>query len=226
MAEQQAPLNGAYYGPAVPPPTKHYHRPGRGGGCGGCCCLFTLLIKIIVSAVLILGLAALIVWLIFRPINKVKFHVTDASLTEFNLTSNNNLNYKLALNITIRNPNKKIGVHYDRIEARVYYDDKRLTSVPLTPFYQGHKNTSYLNPVFEGQQILLGGALRDYNKENNAGVFSIDVKLKLKVRFKLGKIKTPKFKPTIECDLKVPLNSSNGRFAGRRFETTKCDVDF
>lgn len=95
----------------------------------------------------------------------------------------------------------------------------------MTPFYQGHKTTSVLNPVFEGREILLGGAIGDYNREKNAGVFSIDVKLKLKVRFKLGKIKTPKFKPTIDCDLKVPLSSSNGRFAGG-FETTKCDVDF
>ncbi|KAJ4705381.1 Late embryogenesis abundant protein [Melia azedarach] len=225
MADKQAPLNGAYYGPAIPPPTKHYHRPGRGSGCDCFCCLFTLLAKIIVSIVFILGLAALIIWLIFRPINKVKFHVTDVSLTEFNLTANNNLNYKLAVNITIRNPNKKIGVYYDRIDARVYFDDVRLKSVPLTPFYQGHKTTSVLNPVFEGQQLLLGGAITDYNAEKNSGVYSIDVKLRLKVRFRLGKLKTPKFKPTIKCELKVPLTSSGSRLAGG-FETTKCDVDF
>ncbi|GKV50596.1 hypothetical protein SLEP1_g57299 [Rubroshorea leprosula] len=114
MAEKHSHLNGAYYGPAIPP-ARSYHRHGHGSGCG-CCCLLSFLIKLIVTAVVILGLAALIFWLIFRP-NIVKFHVTDASLTQFNLTSDNNLHYNLALNITVRNPNKKIGIYYDRIEA-------------------------------------------------------------------------------------------------------------
>ncbi|GKV50595.1 hypothetical protein SLEP1_g57298 [Rubroshorea leprosula] len=59
MAEKHSHLNGAY------------HRHGHGSGCG-CCCLLSFLIKLIVTAVIILGLAALIFWLIFRP-NIVKF---------------------------------------------------------------------------------------------------------------------------------------------------------
>ncbi|KAJ0028315.1 hypothetical protein Pint_36147 [Pistacia integerrima] len=223
MSEKQPHLNGAYYGPAVPPPTKHYHRPGRGSGCGGCCCLFTLLLKIILSIVVIVGLAALIVWLIFRPINPIKFHVTDAQLTEFNLTSNNNLQYKLAVNITIRNPNKKIGIYYDRIEARAYYENQRLASQMLTPFYQGHKTTSVLSSTFDSQQILLGEDLQDFNQEKTSGIYSVDVKLYLKIRFRLGKIKTPKLKPVIKCELKVPLSSGDST---SNFTATKCEVDF
>ncbi|GLT90095.1 hypothetical protein SLE2022_080470 [Rubroshorea leprosula] len=206
MAEKHSHLNGAY------------HRHGHGSGCG-CCCLLSFLIKLIVTAVIILGLAALIFWLIFRP-NIVKFHVTDASLTQFNLTSDNNLHYNLALNITVRNPNKKIGIYYDRIEANAYYEDQRFATQQLTPFYQGHKNTSYLNPSFQGQKLVLLGAdgVSEYNQEKNSGVYSIDVKLNLRVRFKLGKLKTWRFKPKIECDLKVPLNGSA--------ETTKCKIDF
>ncbi|KAJ0028313.1 hypothetical protein Pint_36145 [Pistacia integerrima] len=225
MSDKQAHLNGAYYGPSIPP-TKQYHRPGRGAGCGCGCCLLSLLFKLIITVVFIVGLAALIIWLIFRPINPIKFHVTDVSLTEFNLTSNNNLQYKLAVNITIRNPNKKIGVYYDRIEARVYYEGQRLDSNELTPFYQGHKNTSVLSTVFEGQQLLLGEDLQDFNKEKPTGIYSIDVKLYLKIRFKLSKfVKTPKFKPKIKCDLKVPMSNSNDT-APAGYKATKCDLDF
>ncbi|GLT90098.1 hypothetical protein SLE2022_080500 [Rubroshorea leprosula] len=212
MAEKHSHLNGAYYGPAVPP-ARSYHRHGHGFGCG-CCCLLSQ-----VTAVIIVCLAALIFWLIFRP-NVVKFHVTDASLTQFNLTSDSNLHYNLALNITVRNPNKKIGIYYDRIEANAYYEDQRFATQQLTPFYQGHKNTSYLNPSFQGQKLVLLGAdgVSEYNQEKNSGVYSIDVKLNLRVRFKLGKLKTWRFKPKIECDLKVPLSSSA--------ETTECKIDF
>lgn len=222
MPEKQPQLNGAYYGPAIPPPTthqKHYHRPGRGSGCGCCCCLFTFLLKIILSIIVIVALAALIVWLIFRPINPIKFHVTDAQLTQFNLTSSNNLQYNLSVNITIRNPNKKIGVYYDRIEARAYYEDARLDSKMLTPFYQGHKTTSVLSTSFEGQQLLLNEDLQDFNQERTSGTYSVDVKLYLKIRFKLGKIKTPKLKPVIKCELKFPVDSA-------LTTATKCKVDF
>ncbi|GLT46366.1 hypothetical protein SLA2020_201260 [Shorea laevis] len=216
MAEKHSHLNG---------PARFYHRHGHGSGCG-CCCLLSFLIKLIVTAVIILGLAALIFWLIFRP-NIVKFHVTDASLTQFNLTSDNNLHYNLALNITVRNPNKKIGIYYDRIEANAYYEDQRFATQQLTPFYQDHKNTSYLNPSFQGQKLVLLGAdgVSEYNQEKNSGVYSIDVKLNLRVRFKVGKLKTWRFKPKIECDLEVPLSSSDGRLAGGA-EATKCKIDF
>ncbi|KAJ8754597.1 hypothetical protein K2173_010203 [Erythroxylum novogranatense] len=221
MADKQPQLNGAYYGPAIPPPQSHHRRRSSGS-----CCLLSSLLKFIVSLAVIVGVAILVFWLIVRP-NKVKFHVTEANLTQFNFTANNTLHYNLALNITIRNPNKRIGIYYDRIEARAFYEDHRLKSVFLPPFYQGHKNTSVLSPVFEGQQLVLLGAdeSTDFNEEKNSGAFDIYVKLYLRIRFKLGKLKTHRFKPKIGCDLMVPLNSVNGRVGGV-FETTKCKLDY
>uniref|UniRef100_A0A5B6ZC98 Late embryogenesis abundant protein LEA-2 subgroup domain-containing protein n=1 Tax=Davidia involucrata TaxID=16924 RepID=A0A5B6ZC98_DAVIN len=228
---KQSHLNGAYYGPSIPP-TKTYHRPGRGGGLGSCCCgclcscIFNLIFQIVLTVVVILGIAIFVFWLIFRP-NKVKFHVTDASLTEFNhSTTTNTLSYNLALNMTVRNPNKRIGIYYDRIEARAFYEGERFASTTLQPFYQRHKNTATLTPEFKGQNmVVLGNSeLSSYNSEKISGTYSIDVKLYLRVRFKFGVIKTPKFKPKIECDLKVPLNS-NGQPSGS-FETTKCGFDW
>ncbi|KAH1123109.1 hypothetical protein J1N35_006269 [Gossypium stocksii] len=226
MSDKQAHLNGAYYGPSIPPPTRNYHRPGRGSGCGCGCCLLKCLFNIIITAIVIIGLAVFIFWLIFRP-NKVKFHVTDVQLTQFNLTSNNTLHYNLALNMTIRNPNRRIGIYYDRIEARAYYEDQRFDTETLTPFYQGHKNTSYLNPVFVGQQFVRLGAdeTSEFNEDRVNGVYDIDVKLYLRIRFKLGRVKTGRFKPRISCDLKVPLNTGNGSMGGT-FKTTRCDLDF
>uniref|UniRef100_A0A2P2MTK6 Late embryogenesis abundant protein LEA-2 subgroup domain-containing protein n=1 Tax=Rhizophora mucronata TaxID=61149 RepID=A0A2P2MTK6_RHIMU len=220
MAEKQPHLNGAYYGPAIPPPNNYHHHGRRSGCCG--CCLFNFLFKLIITVIVIIGIAILVLWLVFRP-NKLKFHVTDATLTQFNFTTNNKLQYNLALNITVRNPNKRIGIYYDRIDATAFYEDNRFGYAPLTPFYQGHKNTSFLEPVFQGSQLLLldSEELTQYKQENASSVYSIDVKLYMRIRFKLGRLKTRKFKPEIECDLKVPLKSS-----GRIFQTTKCDVDF
>ncbi|KAL5545746.1 hypothetical protein UlMin_005433 [Ulmus minor] len=227
MADKQSHLNGAYYGPSIPPPNqtkKNYYRPGRGADCCCCGCLFSLILKLVVTAVVLIGLAVLAFWLIVRP-NKVKFHVEDASLTQFNYT-NNNLHYNLALNLTIRNPNKRLGIYYDRIEARGFYEDSRFDSVTLTPFYQGHKNTSVISAEFKGQNLVLldGGEISDFNNEKSSGIYSINVKLYLRIRFKLGKLKSGRFKPKIDCDLKVPL-SSDGKSAAT-FQRTECDIDY
>uniref|UniRef100_A0A2N9GB02 Late embryogenesis abundant protein LEA-2 subgroup domain-containing protein n=1 Tax=Fagus sylvatica TaxID=28930 RepID=A0A2N9GB02_FAGSY len=226
MAEKQSHLNGAYYGPSIPPPTRSYHRPGRNSDCGCCGCLISFFLQLIGTIVVIVGLAVLIFWLVFRP-NRINFYVTDASLTQFNFINNTTtLNYDLALNITIRNPNKKIGIYYDSIEANAFFDGQRFGTVFLTPFYQGHKNTTILSPVFKGQQLVLLGAseLSDFNSEKSVGVYDINVKLYLGIRFKLSKVKTWRIKPKIKCDLKVPLSSNGNSVAA--FETTKCHIRF
>ncbi|RDX81192.1 NDR1/HIN1-like protein 10, partial [Mucuna pruriens] len=220
MYQKQPELNGAYYGPSIPP-AKSYHRPGRGSGCGCCCgCLFSLIFKLIMTVVIIVGIAALVFWLIVRP-NVVKVHVTDATLTEFNYTGNT-LNYNLALNITVRNPNKRLGIYYDYIEARALFQDVRFDSQFPSPFYQGHKTTNVLSPVFQGQQVLALNAdqTTELNKENTTGVYEIDVKMYLRVRFKLGVFKSRRLKPKVSCDLRVPLKGTP-----TVFEITKCDWD-
>ncbi|GMN39532.1 hypothetical protein TIFTF001_008771 [Ficus carica] len=228
MAET-AHLNGAYYGPSIPPPSrpsKSSYRPSRGGDCCCCGCLFSLVFKLILTVVITIGLAALIIWLIFRP-NRVKFHVTDATLTEFNLTTDSQLRYNLALNFTIRNPNKRIGIYYDRIEARPSFEDVRFDSQMLSTFYQGHKNTTDLSAVFKGQHLVVLDAKKqsELDVQKKAGIYDIDVKLYLRIRLKFGAVKSWRLKPKIECDLKVPI-SADGKTPGVGFERTKCSLDF
>jgi hypothetical protein len=192
-----------------------------------CGCIFNCVFKILFSVLLTAGLILFLLWLAFRP-TRVKFHVTDAALTQFNLNTTNatgsTLYYNLDLNLTIRNPNKHIGIYYDRIEARAFYGGQRFDVNTLTPFYQGKKNTTELNVVFQGQHIVVNDVSM-YDSEKGSGIYSIDVKLYLRVRFKLRAVKTPRFKPKIECDLKVPLDS-NGKASSGTFQTTKCGLDW
>ncbi|GFQ03427.1 protein yls9 [Phtheirospermum japonicum] len=214
-------LNGGFYGPPIP--SKNYHRPGRGGGGG--CCICTCVCQIIVTILVIVGIVVFICWLIFRP-NTVKFHASDATLTEFNLSNNNTLHFNLALNLTIRNPNRRIGIYYDRIEARAFYQGQRFSTYDLQTFYQGHKSTNYASAVFRGQHVVMLGnrELSSYNSDRSAGAFPIDVKLYLRIRLKFGFVKSMRVKPNIDCDLRVPL-SQNGTVSGV-YEPTRCDFDW
>ncbi|KAF5747209.1 putative Late embryogenesis abundant (LEA) hydroxyproline-rich glycoprotein family [Tripterygium wilfordii] len=219
MADKQPQLNGAFYGPSIPPP-RNNHRRGR--GCG--CCLLRLFLKIVLALVIIACIAIFVLWLIVRP-NSVKFHVTSARLTELNLTSNNNLNYNLAVNITVRNPNRKMGFYYDVIEARALYEDQRLKSIYLPEFFIGRKSTKTISPVFQGQQAVFfdAGETAEFNKETSNGIYSFDVNLYMKIRLRLGDFITGDFKPKVRCDFQVPLNSADGRLAGG-VESSRCDV--
>lgn len=224
-----SPLTNSYYGPSVPP-QKTYHRPGRGGDCFGCCCgcIFSLVFKLLLTAVVVVGIVVLALWLAFRP-NKVKFHVVDAALSEFALDdATHMLRYNLNLTVAIRNPNKRVGIHYDRIEARPYLEGQRFGSVYLPTFYQGHKNTTTLEARFQGQSYvpLEGSKKSDFETDKTKGVFGIDVKLYLRVRLRVfWGIKSPKLKPHIECELSIPLTTANST-SNSAFHTTSCDFDF
>lgn len=73
--------------------------------------------------------------------------------------------------------------------------------------------------------VLDAGERKDLNEDLNSQIYRIDAKLRLKMRFKFGLIKSWRFRPKIKCELKVPLSSSNTT-GGFQFQRTKCDVDF
>ena len=99
-----------------------------------------------------------------------------------------------------------------------------------TPFYQSHKNTTVVNAIIEGQQVILfkKKEVDKYIAETNVGIYSIEVKLALRVKARYGKFKSRYYKPQkISCKLKLPLlnNSINGtasNASGFVFKPTRC----
>ncbi|CAB4287194.1 unnamed protein product [Prunus armeniaca] len=178
----------------------------------------------------IFTISVFIFWLIFLP-QELKFTVTDASLRKFDLTNttpNTTLYYNLALNISIGNHNKKVGVYLSHIQAMANYGDKSFAVVNniSTSFYQGHKSISNVRAMFEGHQVVVLEELElsRFNSERCAGVYNIDVKLGLWVKARYGKIETGCISPpSVDCQLKIPLSSSpNARYVGANFSATDC----
>ncbi|XP_020581443.1 NDR1/HIN1-like protein 3 [Phalaenopsis equestris] len=221
-------LNGAYYGPSIPPTRTHRSVGGRSSAC--CCdpcgCLLCSLFKLIFSIIITLGIIVLILWLVFRP-NELKVAVEDAKLTSFDLSNSSNLNYNLSLSISIRNPNRRISIYYDQIEAVALYDGSRFGydgSLPV--FFQGHKNTTVISPRFGGQAVSLGAVSGTYEREKKEGNFYVDVKLNARIRLKVKFVKVGHFKPKFDCKLKLPVPPAKGGSPATVFERTECDVDW
>ncbi|CAN8270097.1 unnamed protein product [Cochlearia groenlandica] len=238
-------LNGGYYSSSIPPPSnprRRFNTPDFGcyffrclGGClGGClrcfgCCIISLICNILIAVAVVLAVTAIVIWLIFRP-NAVKFHVTDANMNRFSLDPNtSNLDYDLDLNFTIRNPNQRLGVYYDEINVTGYYRDQRFGSGEISPFYQGHKNTTVIGARIEGRSLTAidDGVRSVMKEEERSGVYTIDAKVRVSVRFKYWVIKSWRFKPKFKCDdLKVPLGSASNLTSGFKFQPVKCGFDF
>ncbi|KAG6596609.1 NDR1/HIN1-like protein 2, partial [Cucurbita argyrosperma subsp. sororia] len=231
MADRQPYLNTNFYGPAVPPSTKA-HRSRR---------ILCTILKVAISFIVGVGILLLILGFVYSP-TKLEFNVSSAELTQFNFTINRNfttnanirvgnpLSYKLGLNVTIRNPNKRYRVYYDINQMGVVYKNQRLETQWLPAFAQGTKSTVVLNSrKFEGQQlVLLGGdEFVEFNAEKSSGIYPIDVKFFFRLRMKSGTV-VLKLNPTVYCGLKVPLINGKSRRPGvmRIHAATACDFKF
>lgn len=192
------------------------------------CSLIACVIGLLISLAVFVCFASLIVWIMLRS-NAVKFQIHEAQLSQFNLDlENNNLNYNLSLNLSIRNSKSSLGIHYDKFEANVYYMNQRLgSSVSMPLFYQGHKNTTVLVALFEGQHLVLldRNGRNKFEDDMKIGVYRIDVKLKINFRVMILHLVTWPMKPIVRCHLRVPLSSSNSS-GGFGFQSTKCHVAF
>ncbi|XP_061351102.1 NDR1/HIN1-like protein 10 [Gastrolobium bilobum] len=189
---------------------------------------YFLLLKLLSALVVIFGLGIIIFFIVVQP-HSFKFYVTEAELTQFDYT-NNTLHYNLVLNFTVRNPNEKLSIYYDKVEALAFYEGSRFASpdviTDMNSFGQCKKSTDTISAVFAGQQMLLldNDQVSDFNKDKSVGIYNIYVKLYFRIRFRVGDFITRTMKPKVKCDLKVPFINSNTTLT--LFETTNCDVHF
>ncbi|KAK7345236.1 hypothetical protein VNO77_15829 [Canavalia gladiata] len=208
---------------ALPFLQRSHHANARGRRC--CCCLFSFFWKFLLAIAVLIGLTILIFWLLVQP-RAFKLHVTEASLTQFNYTSNT-LQYNLVLNFTARNPNKKLNIYYDKVEGHVFYDSVRFASTDVitgkNSFRQYTKSTNRMSGVFSGKHVVVLDA-SDLKDDKRKGVFDIDVKLYFTIRFRLGDFIGGDTMAKAKCELEVPFRSKGTEVTA--FQPTECDVDF
>ncbi|XP_050379538.1 NDR1/HIN1-like protein 10 [Argentina anserina] len=102
-----------------------------------------------------------------------------------------------------------------------------LVTLPFSPFYQGHKNTTELDQVVvQGSQLMKFGTkeVAQYNSETASGIYSIKVQLALRIKARYGKFKSRNYKPyrKIDCNLRLPLSSNETSTAINGFMATGC----
>jgi hypothetical protein len=143
---------------------------------------------------------------------RTEFNIVEASIMQFNMTSNNTLYYNFKVTITAKNFEDNIK-SYNKITAIASYKGNQLASVEMTPFKLSGKNIVRLEPiVFEGNNVMIfePQQLAMYNKETQLEIYSLDLDLDFN-----------SYVTHICCpNLRAPL-ISNGKVAPT-FKVTTC----
>ncbi|KAL3530331.1 hypothetical protein ACH5RR_009653 [Cinchona calisaya] len=179
--------------------------------------LLRRLFGILIACVIIIGTILFIIWLVLRP-RLPAFRVDSFSVTNFNISSSTLLSANFDVGITARNPNTKITLAYDVIEAGVYFRGYSLSETTLPPFTQSKKNETSFRADFAAVRAYVNGdAVNGINGQSKNGNVVFNLRMVMTVRFKAGVWRDRRRVLRVVCgDLSVGVssNSTNGTLLG------------
>ncbi|KAF5743875.1 hypothetical protein HS088_TW08G00463 [Tripterygium wilfordii] len=198
---------------------KHFDHKGRANPLRALCALLSIFI-------LLAGLTALTVWLVYRP-QKPHFTVVAAAVYDLNVTSPPFISTSMQFTLVTRNPNKRVSIYYDKLTSYVSYKNQMITQpVLLPPLFHNKKSTVALSPVMGGPGVPVSShVLNGLTMDEANGVVGLRVVIQGKLRWKAGAIKTGRYGVYVKCDVWVGLKRG---FVGGQVPllgTPLCTVD-
>lgn len=192
----------------LPSPATQKPKKRRRGTCAAVCC-FCLVgwISVLITAVIGLGVAALIIWLVLRPIHTPSYEVRDATFSQFRYhPTSHTLDAAFAYTVVADNPNRKIGVRYDSINIDTAYMGQTLTpSTTIPGFYHGHRNVTKIPVKFSTTGFELDTAAGDtLNDQLTTGsTVTLAMRVDVQAQLKIGIVRTPWYTVHVNCDVNI-----------------------
>ncbi|KAJ9145681.1 hypothetical protein P3X46_028036 [Hevea brasiliensis] len=175
-----------------------------------CCCkCICWTIGIIFLALIVISAIIGILYLIFQP--KIpKYSVDSLKISDLRLTFDMSLYAEFDVKITANNPNKKIGIYYEKGGSlRVWYGDSELCAGSIPKFYQGHRNVTKLDVSLSGQTQYGRSLMSALQEQQQTGRIPLDLKVEAPVSVKLGRLKLRKVRIFGDCILLVDSLSTD-----------------
>ncbi|KAI3454276.1 hypothetical protein Pfo_010939 [Paulownia fortunei] len=188
---------------AMPPALKPPKRPN----CWCKCLCWT--VSLLILLLIIVGATVGILYLVFQP-KLPKYAVDNLRISDLTLNFDLSLYARFNVRITADNPNKKIGIYYEKgSHLSVWYKNTNLCQGSIPRFYQGHQNRTVLNVALTGQNQYGRTLLDALQEEQQTGRIPLDLKIDVPVSIKLGKLKLKKVRILGSCMLIVDSLSTN-----------------
>lgn len=172
---------------------------------------------LLLTALILLGLAALIIWLVLRPIHKPTWAVEDVQVITLNVQNQSGgsrrlqtyntsplMNADLFFTLKATNPNKKMDVIYDKIDVSAAYATAAFGQTSIPPFTQGKANSTTVKTELKAMSVVvtpnLGSALQgDINSDSIIFQIYVDAK----ARMKIGSYKSFRYGVKATCQVSV-----------------------
>ncbi|KAL8464871.1 hypothetical protein ACS0TY_034379 [Phlomoides rotata] len=188
---------------AMPPPLQ----PPKRSSCLCKCLCWT--ITVLILLLIIVGATAGILYLVFQP-KLPKYSVENLRVSDLTLNFDLSLSARFNVRITSDNPNKKIGISYEKgSHLSVWYKNTNLCQGSIPRFYQGHQSRKVLDVALTGQNQYGRTLLDAMQEEQQTGRIPLDLKIDVPVRIELGKLKLKKVRVRGTCKLIVDNLSTN-----------------
>lgn len=192
-------------------------------GCCGRCCLWTTVAVLVL--LLLIAAAVAVFYIIYRP-HRPSFSVTSFSVAYLNATSSG-VNSKFSLEVTARNPNKKLVYIYSPISVRVLASDIDVGNGNMPSLVHGKRNTTVLRSSVTSSSQPLDSESLSKLKSAVKATNGVPLKLKLdtKVKVKAGSLKTPRIRIRVTCDgIRAQTPASGKAPAVASTASAKCKV--
>ncbi|KAL9247564.1 hypothetical protein vseg_020982 [Gypsophila vaccaria] len=180
---------------------------------------FKLIAILCLALIVIVGLAVLITWLVIKP-KTLEYSIDEGWVRGYNLT-NNQLTTTFNFVLRTYNPNKKTSVYYDKLDVTVLYRGQIVSGDTIEPFFQPQNNVTRVMFQNTAHSVALpSDVAHDLKVERTGGEVDLDIKIRGKIKFKVGVWKSRHYKLKAFCS-PVIVNFSNET----KFQTRDCDVD-
>ncbi|KAG8371130.1 hypothetical protein BUALT_Bualt13G0054800 [Buddleja alternifolia] len=179
----------------------------------------------IIGLIIIFGTITFIVWLVLRP-ELPDFRVDSFALSNFTLANSSLISFTSEVRLTARNPNKKMSLKYDHIDAGIYYKSHSLAGTTVPPFAQATKTETPLTANFAAagsfvDRTVVEGINGDRSRN---GDVNFNFRMLSTVKFEAKAWRTRRRYLKVFCGnliVRIPSNGSSGALTGN---PKQCDV--
>lgn len=187
--------------PPPPPPPPHpkpkprtYPTPSAG----------RFVCAVLIIILILAGIIALIVWLVYRP-SDPHFSVVGAAIYGINTTSPDMISTTMQFTVVTHNPNKRTGVFYDRLAVYVSYRYQAITMpVSLPALFQEPESTVAVSPMLGGDLVPVSQEVSNGLVTDRAyGVVPLRLVLLGRLKWKSGPFWSGHYGIYVKCDMFV-----------------------
>ncbi|XP_031393357.1 NDR1/HIN1-like protein 26 [Punica granatum] len=143
-----------------------------------------------------------LIYIILHPA-KPQFSLCQADLYKLDLTLGpaHFLNSSIQLTLQSKNPNTKVGIYYDELQAYASYKGQQITvDSPIPPFYQGHGESNTLSASLAGSELPVGPSFGyEVGKDQTAGKLVLNLKVNGRIRWKVGMWVSARYRLNVDC---------------------------